>query len=64
MWSTHADQQALIAGEDDRRRAAPGHGLPEIGVYVNDDVPDKLGYYLRSEVGVESEGCDSSAVQS
>lgn len=63
LWSVHEDQQALIAGETIANELSQDSGPPSLGVYLNNQVPDKLGYYLRSEVEVEPEGCDAAGVQ-
>ena len=52
VWSAHPEEQSLLAGEDIANELPQETGRPEIGVYVNGDKGDKLGYYLHSDVAV------------
>ena len=52
VWSAHPEEQGPLTGEDIANELPQETGRPEIGVYVNGDKGDKLGYYLHSQVDV------------
>ena len=61
VWSAHPEEQNLLAGEDVANELPQETGRPEIGVYINGDKGDKLGYYLHSEVAVTPLSCSDGS---
>lgn len=58
VWSSHADEQALIDGTvlaGQLRGERDGH--PLLGFYVNDGTGSKIGYYLKADVAVSPGAC-------
>ena len=60
VWSAHPEEQGPLAGEDIANELPQQTDRPEIGVYVNGDKGDKLGYYLHSQVTVSASCSDGS----
>lgn len=58
LWSAHPAEQALLAGTvlGGALRGVRGDS-PVVGVYLNDAIPAKMGYYLRSDVTAVPTGC-------
>jgi hypothetical protein len=63
VWSSHPDEQRLLAGEDVANELPLDSSTPEVGLYYNDAGADKLSYYLHSDVTVTPESCSSTGVQ-
>lgn len=57
-WSAHAGEQALLTGTvlAGELRGAWGDA-PVVGVYLNDAIPAKMGYYLHADVHAAPTGC-------
>jgi hypothetical protein len=64
MWSAHEDEQALLAGTvlSGELRGVQGES-PVVGVYFNDVIAAKMGFYLRSDVAVATTDCRADGSQ-
>jgi hypothetical protein len=58
VWSAHDEEQALLADTvlSGRLRGDAG-GSPVIGVFLNDGSRAKLGYYLDTDIAIETLEC-------
>ncbi len=65
MWSAHPDEQALLAGTvlSGELRGVQGDS-PVVGLYFNDAIQAKMGYYLRSDVTTTPTGCTADGARS
>jgi hypothetical protein len=64
VWSAHPEEQALLAGTvlSGELRGVQGDA-PVVGVYFNDAIAAKMGYYLRSDVTAVPTGCTADGAQ-
>ncbi|GAA2726594.1 DUF4012 domain-containing protein [Cellulomonas aerilata] len=58
LWSAHPAEQALLAGTPlSGELRGVREGVPVVGLYFNDAIPAKMGYYLRSDVTTVPTDC-------
>lgn len=58
VWSAHPHEQALLEGTVlSGELVGERDGAPVVGLYLNDAIPAKMGYYLRRDVAVVGTGC-------
>ncbi|HEY3438838.1 MAG TPA: DUF4012 domain-containing protein [Actinotalea sp.] len=64
VWSAHPEEQEDLAGTVLSGELLGRHGAtPVVGLYVNDAHADKMGFYLRTEVAVDSTACRADGSQ-
>jgi Protein of unknown function (DUF4012) len=64
VWSTHADEQAVLAPTAVSGALAGKSGSnPEVGIYLNDSTAGKMDYYLQYRTSAAAVDCRRDDVQ-
>ena len=64
VWSSHAEEQELIAGTVSSGELPRDTGAePHVGLYLNDGTAAKIEYYLDYETSIRSASCTTKGAQ-
>jgi hypothetical protein len=63
VYDFHPEVRRQLAGTPLAGELPTGGRHPQVGVYLDNAVPSKLSYYLRTKVSVTARSCDSARQQ-